>query len=86
MKTVKSRKYNAHYKRLRQIILATQPACFYCKKAPATTIDHDPPIDTFPAPELWVGTLRPACAHCNYSKGAIYGNKKRKAVKNSRKW
>jgi hypothetical protein len=71
---------------MRRIILATQPACFYCKKAQATTIDHDPPIDTFPAPELWVGTLRPACAHCNYSKGAIYGNKKRKAIKNSRKW
>lgn len=86
MKNIKTRKYNAYYKKMRKLILATLPVCFYCKKARATTIDHDPPVDSFPSPELWVGTLRPSCAHCNYSRGAIYGNKKRTAIKNSRKW
>ena len=52
----------------------------------ATTLDHEPPIDSFPSPELWVGSLRPSCASCNYSRGAKYGNAKRKAIKNSREW
>jgi hypothetical protein len=86
MKNIKTRKYGATYKKIRKIVLAQKPKCFYCKKALATTLDHDPPIDSFPAPELWVGTLRPACAKCNYSRGAIYGNKKRKAIKNSKAW
>jgi hypothetical protein len=86
MKTLKSRKYNGNYKKIREIVLAQKPKCFYCKKAVATTLDHDPPIDSFPSPELWVGSLRPACSSCNYSRGAKYGNAKRKAIKNSRKW
>ena len=86
MKTLKSRKYNKNYKKIRKIILSAKPNCFYCKKALATTVDHEPPIDTFPVPELWVGSLRPACAKCNYSKGASYGNAKRKAIKSSRAW
>jgi hypothetical protein len=86
MKTIKSRKYNAEYKKIREIVLAQKPRCFYCKKAVATTLDHEPPIDSFPTPELWTGSLRPSCATCNYSRGAKYGNAKRKAIKNSREW
>lgn len=86
MKTLKARKYDKNYRALRKIILMTQPRCFYCKKAVATTLDHEPPLDSFPSPELWDGSLRPSCASCNYSRGAKYGNAKRKAVKNSRKW
>ena len=86
MKTLKSRKYNANYKKIREMVLAQKPKCFYCKKVVATTLDHDPPIDSFPSPELWVGSLKPSCASCNYSRGAKYGNAKRKAIKNSRKW
>jgi hypothetical protein len=86
MQTKQKRKYSAHYKRIRAYVLSFKPKCFYCKKAFATTLDHEPPLDSFPAPELWQGSLRPACAHCNYSRGAIYGNKKRKAIKNSKEW
>lgn len=88
MKTLKYRKYNQIYKKIRKQILAQNPVCHYCKTAPADTVDHVPPIDSFPAPELWVGTLLPACGNCNYSRGAKYGNdkRKRKDPKNSRNW
>jgi len=52
MKTLNSRKYNANYKKIREVVLAQKPKCFYCKKAVATTLDHEPPIDSFPSPEL----------------------------------
>lgn len=88
MKTLNYRKYNSIYKELRKKILAQNPMCYYCKTVPADTLDHVPPIDSFPAPELWSGILRPACASCNYSRGAEYGNQKRKrsSIKNSRTW
>ena len=42
--------------------------CWRCG-APATTIDHVPPLSTAPSPELWEGELRPACKTCNYGHG-----------------
>jgi hypothetical protein len=38
-----------------------------------TTVDHDPPLARFPTPDLWHGTYRPACSHCQ----SIQGNRLR---------
>jgi hypothetical protein len=79
-------KYGREYKKARKIILASNPTCYWCHIRPATTADHDPPVDTVTDMGLWRGQLRPACSKCNYSRGAIYGNKIRQAVRRSRKW
>lgn len=83
---MKKRGYSNEYQKIRKKILALKPICFYCKLVPADTLDHNPPLDTFPSPDLWVGKLIPSCAKCNYSKGAKYGNAKRKLRKRSRSW
>jgi hypothetical protein len=39
-----------------------------------TTVDHDPPLSAFPAPELWRGAFRPACKQCQDRQGADIRN------------
>jgi len=86
MKTKNSFKYGRTYKKIREMILAQNPVCYWCKEKPATQLDHEPPIASFDRPELWQGQLLPSCAKCNLSRGATFGNKKRKAVRRSRSW
>ena len=79
-------RYTKIYKQIKKIALATNPVCHWCKIRPADTLDHVPPLAEFENPDLWQGQLYPACSHCNFSRGATYGNRKRKAVRQSRKW
>jgi hypothetical protein len=86
MKHSHNLKYGSIYRKLRKSILSQNPTCYWCHWRPATTIDHDPPLASVEDLSQWRGNLRPSCAKCNYSRGASFGNKKRKAVRPSRNW
>jgi 5-methylcytosine-specific restriction endonuclease McrA len=58
------RGYGRPYQRARAALLADNPTCHWCP-APATTADHDPPIEAAGAPHL---RLVPACEKCNYGR------------------
>ena len=58
------RGYGAAYRRARAALLAGGPPCHWCG-APATTADHEPPIQVAGRPHL---NLVPACAPCNYGR------------------
>jgi hypothetical protein len=68
---------NVTYRKNRIAFLAEwQRPCHWCKKAPATTIDHLIEVDTGADPtdqDLWVG----ACSSCNSKRGTKYINDKR---------
>ena len=74
---------DATYQRNRKIILAESPTCYWCKRRPATTADHLIELDRaeaagLPGQEVHaLSNLVPACAGCNSSRGATYGNHKR---------
>lgn len=79
---------DAAYQRNRKILLADSPTCYWCKRRPATTADHLIELDRaeaagLPGQEVHaLSNLVPACASCNSSRGATYGNQKRgKATK-----
>lgn len=57
--------YGSSYNRERKRILAGNPLCWWCKVAPATTADHEPPLADSPGPH---NRLVPACATCNYGR------------------
>lgn len=46
--------------------LASGPWC----TGRGTTVEHDPPLSTFPHPDLWQGQLLPACKPCQSRQGA----------------
>ncbi len=73
------------YRRARRLVLAGSPECVWCG-APATTVDHVVEMDRFADPrEAHAMTnLVPACRPCNSSRGAVYGNRKRSAVRQAR--
>jgi hypothetical protein len=58
-----ARGYGRAYQRRRAELLAGGATCHWCG-APATTADHEPPIQTA-GPHL---DLVPACDHCNFSR------------------
>ena len=74
------------YRKARKELLASRPLCYWCKEKPATTADHEPPLSAFPDPSLWRGVLLPACLSCNSSRGAKFGNARRKLPRRSRNW
>lgn len=57
------------------ISLAGLP-CWKCGR-PSDSVDHDPPLSSFPHSSLWVGRLMPACRPCNFADGARIGNGRR---------
>ena len=59
--------YRAARRRLKAQMDAGEP-CHKCG-APASTVDHVPPLSTFPDPREWVGDLLAACARCNFGHG-----------------
>ena len=42
--------------------------CHICG-APSDTVDHDPPLSSFPDWRSWKGRLRPACRRCQNRQG-----------------
>jgi 5-methylcytosine-specific restriction endonuclease McrA len=84
--SLNSRRYSSVYRRIRKKMLESNPICHYCRLNIADTIDHEPPLASFPSPELWVGKLYPCCAKCNSSRGAKYLNKKKAIRMRSRPW
>lgn len=54
---------------LRRVISSTAGVCFYCRVAPAMTIDHVVPLKR--GGRHAVGNLVPACKRCNSSKGSL---------------
>jgi len=61
--------YDRDYRAKRQKILATNPVCVLCLKAPATTLDHVIPLHRGGTND-W-DNLRPACRSCNSRRGAL---------------
>lgn len=62
--------------------------CLECGN-PATHTDHQPPLSTFPHPNLWQGTLLPHCATCSANQGAAIAAQLRAATrtpKPTRNW
>ncbi|HUR24018.1 MAG TPA: hypothetical protein VMZ73_09130 [Acidimicrobiales bacterium] len=58
------RGYGAAYRQARAELLAGSPPCHWCGK-PATTADHDPPLESAGYHHL---SLVPACESCNYGR------------------
>lgn len=59
-----ARGYGAAYRAARAQLLAGNPRCHWCG-APATTADHEPPLDEVGHPHL---SLVPACGPCNFGR------------------
>lgn len=80
---------SAEYRRVRELIKAGGYPCALrlagCTRI-GTTVEHDPPLHTAPAPELWRGRYLPACSHCQSVQGARITNEKRRAARNPRRW
>lgn len=75
--------YNStEYGNNRAQLLKSRPLCVYCHTAPATTVDHIIEVDRGGTHSL--DNLVPACARCNYRKGAQYGNAKRSRMMKAR--
>lgn len=65
-RAARGNRYGHHYRVARAKLLANNPPCHWCG-APATTADHLTPASQGGEVD---GNLVPACAHCNYSRGA----------------
>lgn len=59
------------WKQLRTQLLAHQPVCYWCKKRPATELDHVIPIAQCEDP-YDADNLVPACKPCNSTRGTRY--------------
>ena len=71
------------YKTNRRLLLKDKPLCYWCNNREATTADHLVEVDRWPKDQLGVNgldNLVPACKPCNSSRGARYGNLKRKSI------
>ena len=71
----------AEFKRNRRALLAGQPPCHWCGIREATTADHLLEVDRWPTDTPGLNALEnlvAACKQCNSSRGARYGNLKRK--------
>jgi len=69
------RGYDGEYQRNRKVVLANSPRCTYCP-APATTADHRLALSR--GGDNSLENLVPACAACNYSRGATLANATRR--------
>ena len=73
----------AEFKRNRRALLAGQPPCHWCGIREATTADHLLEVDRWPDNTPGINALTnlvAACKQCNSSRGARYGNLKRKNI------
>lgn len=73
--------YGTAYQRERSRILAGNPTCHWCDQ-PATTADHEPPIEVA-GPH---NRLVPACRKCNYGRHGKTPAPKRTYPGPSREW
>ena len=48
--------------------------CWMCGTYGRMTVDHDPPLSSFPHPTQWQGVYRPACKPCQDRQGAQIRN------------
>lgn len=73
----------AEFKRNRKLLLQDKPMCHWCNAAQATTADHLIEVDRWQLNEPGINSLDnlvAACKPCNSSRGARYGNLKRKHI------
>ena len=73
----------AEFKRNRLLLLRDQPPCHWCNERTATTADHLIEVDRWPDDTPGINSLDnlvAACKQCNSSRGARYGNLKRKGI------
>lgn len=71
------------FKTNRQRLLKDKPLCHWCNSRQATTADHLIEVDRWPTDTPGVNgldNLVAACKPCNSSRGARYGNLKRKSI------
>lgn len=62
------------YMAMRAEVRVGDLACWQCGR-PASTVDHVPPIATFPDDVPWEGDLLPACEPCNKGHGMTGGGR-----------
>jgi len=74
--------YGRRYRKVRAMLLAGSPPCHWCG-APATTADHEPPLELVGRPHF---QLVPACAKCNFGRGNDVGRFAKRQVGPSRDW
>ncbi len=65
---------NATYVKTRELFKTGQWPCHVCGERPGTSVDHVPPLSSFPMPEMWVGRYLPACLPCQRQEGARITN------------
>ena len=73
----------AEFKKNRRALLADKPPCHWCNQREATTADHLLEVDRWPDNTPGINALEnlvAACKQCNSSRGARYGNLKRKHI------
>ena len=73
----------AEFKRNRLALLKDKPVCHWCNTREATTADHLLEVDRWPDDTPGINALTnlvAACKQCNSSRGARYGNLKRKNI------
>ena len=71
------------FKTNRLLLLKDKPLCHWCNTRQATTADHLIEVDRWPTDTPGVNgldNLVAACKSCNSSRGARYGNLKRKSI------
>ena len=82
--TKQSRARNtAEFKRNRLTLLKDKPPCHWCGTREASTADHLLEVDRWPDNTPGINSLEnlvAACKQCNSSRGARYGNLKRKNI------
>ena len=82
--TLKQQTRNStEFKRNRKLILQDKPPCHWCNTNEANTADHLIEIDRWDHTQPGINSLDnlvPACRQCNSSRGARYGNLKRKNI------
>ena len=55
-------------------LFQTGATCWMCGTYGRMTVDHYPPLSTYPHPDQWRGEYRPACQPCQSRQGADIRN------------
>ena len=78
-----AKKQTAEFIRNRKALLADNPLCHWCGKAPATEADHL--IESDREGDDTLDNLVPSCKPCNSRRGATYVNRKTASKTKQRK-
>lgn len=75
-RAVQREAYSAEYRRNRAAVLARDPVCTLCGRAPSTQADHIRPA-VLGHRDSSLDNLRGVCAFCNHRRGSALGGSRR---------